>query len=299
MGRSPATLQQPWCQPRSKIMATHNIALVTGASSGIGAATAQALAAAGWTTYATARQAARVVRGAGIIPLALDVTDSTTMEAAVAQIEATHGAISLLVNNAGYGQYGPVEELTPEAIRQQFETNVFGLVRMCQLVLPGMRGAGRGRIINIGSIGGTFTAPGAGAYHASKWALESFTDALRYEVQGFGVDVVLVQPTGVATRFDHAMAATMPDTGPNSPYAAFKANHLRATAQMFAAGSWAGIVQADDVARVIMRAAHAKRPRTRYKVGWSAYVFRLLRHMLSDRIWDRLMGMQFPLEQRG
>lgn len=272
-------------------------ALVTGASSGIGAAAARAFHRAGWTTYATARHSERLAALAaeGLQTLVLDVTDEHSMSAAVAQIEARHGAVDLLVNNAGYGQNGPVEELDITAIRRQFETNVFGLVRMCQLVLPGMRRSGAGRIINIGSIGGTFTAPGAGAYHASKWAVESFTDALRFEVQSFGVDVVLIQPTGVHTQFDQAMAATMPDTGPDSPYAAFKANHLRATQRMFAQGSRAGIVRAEDVARVIVRAASVSRPRTRYKVGWSAYLYGTLRRLVSDRTWDRIMGMQFPM----
>jgi short-subunit dehydrogenase len=124
------------------------------------------------------------------------------MAGAVEQVESIHGAVDLLINNAGFGLNGPVEELPIDEIRRQFETNVFGLVRMSQLVLPGMRRKGSGRIINVGSVGGTFTAPGAGAYHASKWAVESFTDALRYEVQSFGVDVILIQPTGVYTQFD-------------------------------------------------------------------------------------------------
>jgi NAD(P)-dependent dehydrogenase (short-subunit alcohol dehydrogenase family) len=279
-------------------MTTHKVALVTGASSGIGAATARALARQGWTTYATARQTDRLAALAaeGLPTLALDVTDEQSMVAAVRQIEATHGAVDLLVNNAGYGQYGPVEELEPAALRRQFETNVFGLLRMSQLVLPGMRRRGAGRIINVGSIGGTFTAPGAGAYHASKWAVESFSDALRFEVQPFGVAVVLIQPTGVYTQFDQAMAQTMPDTGPESPYATFKANHLRVTEQMFRPGSLAGIVHAEDVARVILRAATARRPRTRYKVGWSAHLYGALRRMVSDRTWDWIMGRQFPFQ---
>jgi NAD(P)-dependent dehydrogenase (short-subunit alcohol dehydrogenase family) len=271
------------------------VALVTGASSGIGAASVRALIQDGWTTYATARRAEGLSTfvAEGIPTLSLDVTDAGSMAAAVAQIEATHGTVDLLVNNAGYGLNGPVEELAVTDIRQQFETNVFGLVHMCQLVLPGMRRKGSGRIINVGSIGGTFTAPGAGAYHASKWAVESFTDALRFEVASFGIAVILIQPTGVYTQFDKKLAQTLPDTGPDSPYAVFKANHLRATEQMFRGRNVAGIVQPEEVARVIAHAANVRRPRTRYKVGLSAHIYSGLRRVVSDRTWDWLMGLQF------
>lgn len=273
------------------------VALVTGASSGIGAATVQALVHAGWTTYASARQptSLRALTAQGIHAVQLDVTDEESMRAAVHTVEAAHGAVDLLVNNAGYGLNGPVEELAMDDIRRQFETNVFGLVRMSQFVLPGMRHKGRGRIINVGSVGGTFTAPGAGAYHASKWAVESFTDALRYEVRPFGVDVVLIQPTGVYTQFDNKIAQTMPDTGANSPYAAFKAHHARVTHQMFHGQNVAGIVRPEQVAKVIVRAATVHRPRTRYKVGWSAHIYSALRRSVSDRMWDWIMSRQFPM----
>jgi NAD(P)-dependent dehydrogenase (short-subunit alcohol dehydrogenase family) len=273
------------------------VALVTGASSGIGAATVAALAQDGWTTYATARrvESLHAFAAQGVPTLSLDVTDEGSMQAAVTQIEARHGVVDLLVNNAGYGLNGPVEELTLADVRRQFETNVFGLIRMCQLVLPGMRRTGAGRIINVGSIGGTFTAPGAGAYHASKWAVESFTDALRFEVAPFGVAVVLIQPTGVYTQFDKKLAQTLPDTGPDSPYAAFKANHRQVTEQMFSGRNLAGIVRPEDVARVIAHAASVERPRTRYKVGLSAHIYSGLRRMVSDRTWDWLMGLQFPM----
>lgn len=273
------------------------VALVTGASSGIGAATVRVLAQHGWTTYASARHVASLASLAaqGLYTVALDVTDDSSMRAAVAHVEAAHGVVDLLVNNAGFGLNGPVEELALADIRRQFETNVFGLVRMSQLVLPGMRRQGRGRIINVGSVGGTFTAPGAGAYHASKWAVESFTDALRYEVQSFGIEVVLIQPTGVYTQFNKKLAQTMPDTGPDGPYVAFKANHARVTERLFTGRNMAGIVRAEDVANVIMQAATVRRPRTRYKVGLSAHLYSAVRRIVSDRVWDRLMGLQFPM----
>ena len=272
------------------------VALVTGASSGIGRATALALAAEGAVVYATARRqeglAAAEVEG--LRGLRLDVTDEGSMVEAVRRVEAEHGAVDVLVNNAGYGLNGPAEELSIEDVRREFETNVFGLLRMGQLVLPGMRGRGYGKIVNVGSVGGTFVAPGAGAYHASKYAVEALLDAMRMEVGAFGVDVVLIQPTGVHTPFAAKINATMRDTGPGSPYAAFKENMARTTERMFAGGGY-GIVGAGDAAGVILRAVKADRPRTRYKVGISAHVYSWIRRLLPDRAWDAVMARQFPV----
>jgi len=272
------------------------VALVTGASSGIGKVTAIALRSAGFVTYATARNSQTLsdLAAKGCHILQLDITNEASMLAAVRSIEAKHGAISVLVNNAGYNQIGPLEELTMEEIRRQFETNVFGLLRMCQLVLPGMRSQGYGRIINVGSIGGTFTTPGNGAYHASKYAVESFTDALRCEVKPFGVDVVLIQPTGVRTPFVEKLYALMPQTGSDSPYAAFKRNMEAQVQQMFAENAW-GILTPEDVAKVIVQAALVRRPQTRYKVGLGGKIFFWVRRLLSDRAWDALMSRMFPM----
>jgi NAD(P)-dependent dehydrogenase (short-subunit alcohol dehydrogenase family) len=274
--------------------------LITGAASGIGRATAEAFAKRGYTTYATSRRLETLndLATAGCQILELDVTSEDSMQRTVQTILERHSQIDVLVNNAGYGLNGPIEELEMNQLRHQFETNVFGLVRLTQLVLPGMRRAKSGRIINVGSVGGTLTAPGAGAYHASKWALESITDALRFEVQSFGIDTVLIQPTGVYTNFDKKIAGVMPDTGPNSPYAFFKANHLKVTQAMFKPNSNAGIIQPEAVARAILMAAEARKPRTRYKVGLSAVVYSSLRRMVSDRMWDGIMGSQFPMQSR-
>ena len=272
------------------------VALVTGASSGIGRATALALAAEGAVVYATARrqEGLAAVEVEGLRGLRLDVTDEGSMVEAVRRVEAEHGAVDVLVNNAGYGLNGPAEELGMDDVRRAFETNVFGLLRMGQLVLPGMRGRGYGKIVNVGSVGGTFVAPGAGAYHASKYAVEALSDAMRMEVGAFGVDVVVVQPTGVRTPFAAKINATMRDTGPGSPYAAFKENMARTTERMFSGGGY-GIIEAGDVARVILRAVEADRPRTRYKVGTSAHVYSWIRRLLPDRAWDAVMARQFPV----
>jgi NADP-dependent 3-hydroxy acid dehydrogenase YdfG len=276
------------------------VVLITGCSSGIGKATALAFVQAGYITYATARKPETLdeLRTRGCSTLQLDVTDETSMMEAVKTIESKHSAVDILVNNAGYGLNGPVEELEMNSVRHEFETNVFGLVRLSQLVLPEMRRKGWGRIINVGSVGGTFTAPGASAYHASKWAVESFNDALRFEVKPFGVDVVLIQPTGVYTEFDKKIAVSSSDLPANSPYKFFMDNHLKVTTQMFSGNSSAGIIKAEDVANTILKATQARRPKTRYRVGLSAHIYVGLRRILSDRAWDRMMAMQFPVQPK-
>ena len=196
-------------------------ALITGCSTGIGRATALALLAKGFTVYATARRPETIedLAALGCRTLALDVTSEESMVAAVAAVEAEHGHVEVLVNNAGYALQGPVEETSLDAVRGQFETNVFGLTRLCQLVLPGMRAADSGRIINIGSMGGRFTFPGGGFYHASKHAVEAISDALRLEVAPFGVHVSLVQPGPVVSAFVESAVDSVDVT--DGPYAEF------------------------------------------------------------------------------
>ena len=195
----------------------------------------------------------------GFRALRLDVTDEGSMVSAVATVEAERGAVDVLVNNAGYALYGPVEELSWDAVRDEFEVNVFGMLRMSQLVLPGMGAKGAGRVVNVGSMGGLFTSPFAGAYHMSKYAIESLSDALRAEVAGFGVDVALLEPTGVRTPFIHKQLATAPDTGPDSPYAAQKAAGAAGALALFREGSRA-VVDPEDVAKVVVEAATAPPP---------------------------------------
>jgi NADP-dependent 3-hydroxy acid dehydrogenase YdfG len=282
------------------MLAKTKVVLITGCSSGIGKLTALSFVQAGYTTYATARKPETLddLKARGCHTLQLDVTDEKSMKTAVQEMERQHGAVDILVNNAGYGLTGPVEELDMASVKHQFETNVFGLVRLSQLVLPGKRRKGWGRVINIGSVGGTFTAPGAGAYHASKWAVESFNDALRYEVKPFGVDVVLIQPTGVYTEFDKKIAVSSSPLSANSPYKFFMDNHVKVTTQMFSGNSSAGIIKAEDVAKIILKAAQVHRPRTRYKVGLSAHIYSGLRRLVSDRQWDAMMARQFPMQSK-
>src|ERR687886_1914557 len=176
--------------------------LITGCSTGIGRATAERLAKNGHTVYATARRPDSIkdLEEAGCKTLALDVTDEESMAAAVAAVEQAEGAVGALVNNAGYSQSGAIEDVSMDSVRRQFETNVFGLMRMCQLVLPGMRRQGSGRIVNVSSMGGKLTFPGGGFYHATKHAVEAISDALRFEVRNFGIKVSVIEPGLIKTE---------------------------------------------------------------------------------------------------
>src|SRR5206468_10675004 len=180
----------------------------------------------GWTVYATARrpESIRDLAGRGCKTLALDVCDEASIRSAVDAVERAEGAVGVLVNNAGYGQEGAFEETPMTEVRRQFETNVFGLVRLSQLVLPGMRRQGWGRIVNLSSMGGRLTLPGGAFYHATKYAVEALSDALRFEVRPFGIDVIVIEPGPIKTQFgDTAIAAVRRVGSPESPYAAFNA----------------------------------------------------------------------------
>jgi NAD(P)-dependent dehydrogenase (short-subunit alcohol dehydrogenase family) len=183
--------------------------LVTGCSSGIGAATAARLAGAGWNVYATARRPETLagLEAKGCKMLALDVVDEDSRQAAVEAVVAAEGAVGVLVNNAGFSQSGAVESIPDDRVHAQFETNVFGPLALTRLVLPGMREQGWGKIVNLSSMGGRFTFPGGGLYHASKHAIEALSDALRFEVKSFGVDVIVIQPGLIRTGFSAAVVS--------------------------------------------------------------------------------------------
>ena len=270
--------------------------LITGCSSGIGQETARHLAGLGrYAVYATARRPETLaeLEAAGCRTLALDVTEEESMRAAVAAVEAEEGFVWGLVNNAGYSQSGAMESLPIESLRAQFETNVFGLVRMCQLALPGMRAHGGGRIVNIGSMGGKLTFPGGGAYHATKYAVEAISDAMRFEVAGFGVDVVLIEPGLIVTNFGEVAAKSV-DATEEGPYAEFNAEVGKATAAIYR-GPMARLGGGPEaVAKRIATALAAGRPRPRYTVTASAKLAIGQRRLLSDRMWDRAMRTQFP-----
>lgn len=272
--------------------------LVTGCSSGIGAATASRLATAGWTVYATARRPETLaeLEAQGCRTLALDVADEASRRAAVEAVEAEHGALGVLVNNAGYSQSGAVESVPDERVRAQFETNVFGPLALCRLVLPAMREQGWGRIVNVSSMGGRLTFPGGGIYHASKHALEALSDALRFEVRGFGVDVIVIEPGLIRTRFGSAATRELGGaTAVEGPYANFNRAVGEATSGAYEKGPLARLGGPPEaVAVVIEKAVRSPRPRARYTVTPSARVLLTLRSVLPDAGWDRMLRGSFP-----
>lgn len=269
--------------------------LITGCSSGIGHATAELMAREGWTVYATARKPETLsdLERAGCRTLALDVTDEASMAAAVETVETAEGAVGVLINNAGYSQSGAVESVPMEQVRRQFETNVFGLIRLCQLVLPGMRGQHWGRIVNLSSMGGRLTFPGGGMYHATKYAVEAISDALRFEVRGFGVEVIIIEPGLIVTNFGETASASASGQT-DGPYATFNEAVARATDEVYR-GPLARFGGGPEVvAKTIAGALKADRPKTRYPVTASARVMMGQRRLMPDRVWDLLMRTQFP-----
>jgi NAD(P)-dependent dehydrogenase (short-subunit alcohol dehydrogenase family) len=282
--------------------------LVTGCSSGIGRATAARLAGAGWPVYATARRPETLhdLEALGCTGLALDVTEEESMRRAVAHVQEKHGAVGVLVNNAGFSQSGAMEVVPLADVRRQFETNVFGPMRLSQLVLPAMRAQGWGRIVNIGSMGGRLTFPGGGYYHATKYALEALSDAFRFEVAGFGVDVVLIEPGFVRSGFSEAAASTIAappaPLAADDPYRDFTEGLRASTRHVYDRGALARLAGSpDDVARVVLEAVTADRPKARYPVTASARLLLALRRLLPDRAWDGFLARQFvqPGRRRG
>ena len=274
---------------------TSKAVLITGCSTGIGRSTAERLARNGHTVYATARRLDSIgdLAPHGCQLLALDVCDEASMRAAVEAIEREQGAVGVLINNAGYGSEGPVEEVPMSEVRRQFETNVFGLLRLTQLVLPGMRRQGWGKIVNLSSMGGRMTLPGGGIYHATKYAIEAMSDALRFEVRGFGVDVIIIEPGAIKTEFGNTAIAKVDAIGGSSDYADFREVLKQNIRGVYEGPMAAFAVGPDAVAKVIEKAITASRPRTRYVITFGARMLMGMRRVLPDRAFDAFLRTQF------
>ena len=271
--------------------------LITGCSTGIGRAAAERLAAKGWPTYASARRIESIkdLADVGCNLLELDVCDEASMTAAVAEVEAKEGAVFALVNNAGYGQEGAVEEVSMDDIRRVFETNVFGLSRLTQLALPGMRRQGGGRIVNVSSMGGKISIPGGGYYHATKHAVEAISDTLRFEVRRFGVHVSVIEPGTIKTAFgDTATKSVAHLQDPDSPYASFNEVLVEKINDAYEGKLARFAAPPEAVAKVIDKAISSRRPRTRYRVTVAARVMLATRKVMPDRGWDLFLRTQFP-----
>ncbi|MFI6678673.1 oxidoreductase [Kribbella sp. NPDC050470] len=264
---------------------TTKIALVTGASSGIGEATARRLHGLGFTVYGAARRVDRMAKLAadGIHPIAMDVTDEDSMRAGIDRILAEAGRIDVLVNNAGYGSYGALEDVPLAEARYQFEVNVFGAARLIQLVLPGMRAQRSGTIVNISSMGGKIYTPLGGWYHGTKFALEALSDCLRLEVKPFGIDVVVIEPGGIRTEWGGIAADNLRKVSAEGPYAGQAEPMARSMDSELADRRTS---PPSVIADAIAKAVTARRPRTRYLVGFAAKPLVTLRRVLPDRAFD-------------
>jgi NAD(P)-dependent dehydrogenase (short-subunit alcohol dehydrogenase family) len=270
--------------------------LITGCSTGIGRATAEHLASRGWNVYATARKPGSIadLASRGCKTLALDVCDEASMRAAFETVERAEGAVGVLINNAGYGLEGAFEEVPMTDIRRQFETNVFGLIAMTKLVLPAMRRQRWGRVVNLSSMGGKLTFPGGAYYHATKHAVEALSDALRFEVKGFGIDVIVIEPGPIKTAFGDTAVGSIA-TPKDSPYAAFNLVLEKQIREAYEGGPMARFAATPNaVAEVIEKSISATNPKTRYKVTLAARVLMGLRRVLPDRAFDAFLRTQFP-----
>jgi len=273
-------------------MKSNKVILLTGASSGIGYDTAVALAQQGHKVYAAARRVERMepLRQYGIVPLKMDVTDETSMQEGVKTLLDAEGRIDVLINNAGYGYFGAVENVPMDDARNQLEVNVFGLARLCQLVLPTMRAQHSGRIINIASVAGRSVFYYGDWYHVSKYAVESLSDAMRMELKPFGIDVVIIEPGAIKTNWGIIAADHLIESSRGTAYeqtGTMMANNLR---NMYLSNT---ISDPAVVRKAIVRAVNARRPCTRYRIGRMANAIVFFHWLLPTRWWDaflRLMG---------
>ena len=264
------------------------VILITGASAGIGKAAAKMLIENGHVVYTAARRVEKMddLKTMGGHILKMDITSEASINQGIQQLIDEQGTIDVLINNAGYGSLGAVEEVDLEEVRRQFEVNVFGSARLIQLVLPLMRQNKRGRIINISSIGAKVYEPMSGWYHSTKYALEGMSDCLRLELKQFGVDVVLIQPGFIRTEWDQVAHENLKKFSFEGPYNSTAIKLINAQSKYlfkyFASG-------AERAAKTIIRSVETKNPKPRYVTGKGARTFLLARKTFSDRIMDRIL----------
>jgi len=271
--------------------ANKQVALITGASSGMGKDFAKALLNEGMVVYTAARRVEKMADLAelGAIPLKMDISKDADVLAAVEKIQAEHGGVDVLINNAGFGLYGAMEDVSLDEARYQFEVNLFGLARLTQLVLPYMRAKKAGKIINISSIGGKIYAPLGSWYHATKHALEGWSDCLRLEVQQFGIDVVIIEPGAINTEFGEVMANPMLERSGSGAYANLAQALVKAFETEFLKG---GGSEPKVITDLILKAVRARKPKTRYAAGKYSGSLLFIRKWFSDRTFDKaIMSM--------
>ncbi len=267
------------------------VILITGASSGMGKVFAQDLTKEGHIVYGAARRTDLLndLSRQGIQTIVLDVTNDESMKSCVQTILEKEGRIDVLVNNAGYGSYGTIEEVSMEEAKRQLDVNVFGLARMTQLVLPGMRKQRSGTIINISSIGGKIATPFGAWYHASKFAVEGMSDSLRLEVAPFGIDVVVIEPGGVKSEWATIAYDNLIKTTENTAYKDMADKFKQAFEKTVAKNA-----EPEVISRLVSKAISAKRPKTRYVGGYMAKPALFFRKWFGDRTMDKVLLSQLP-----
>lgn len=264
------------------------VALVTGASSGIGQEAAKRFAQRGFTVYAAARSMEKLnaIASDAIRPVSLDVTDDESMQACVREILKNEGRIDVLVNNAGYGSFGSVEDVPAAEARRQFDVNVFGLARMAQLVIPSMRKQRYGKIINIASMGGRVWVPFGAWYQATKFAVEGLSACMRLELMPFGIDVVIIEPGAIATPWGGIAAEHLREVSKGGVYAEEAGKSAQRLVKRYTGGGL--MTKPETIAKCIVKAATKKRPRTRYLLGYGAKPMVYIQKLFGDRVYDRL-----------
>ena len=265
------------------------VVLITGASSGIGEAAAKRFALEGFTVYAAARSMDKLkaIATDDIHPIALDVTDDQSMQACVNDLLDKEGHIDVLVNNAGYGSHGAVEDVPMAEARRQFDVNVFGLARMTQLVLPAMRKAGHGRIINISSMAGRIWTPFAAWYHATKFAVEGLSASLRLELKPYNIDVVLIEPGGIKTPWGEIAAQHLLEASKDGAYQAAAVQAAQQLEKRYKNSSL--MTKPEVIANRIVKAATVRRPRTRYLLGFGAKPMVYIQKIFGDKVYDAIV----------
>lgn len=264
------------------------VILITGASSGIGYEAAVLLAGKGHKVYGAARRVERIPSCA--VPLKMDITDEASVDAAVQAVLAAEGRIDVLVNNAGFGYFGAIENVPLEEARRQMEVNVFGLATLTRKVLPLMREQGSGRIVNVSSVAGRGCLYFGGWYNVSKYAVEAFSDALRIEVKPFGIDVVLIEPGAICTEWGLIAADNLEASSRDTAYAEPALNEAASMKKVY--GDWGRLLSRPTVvAKAIVRASLSRRPRVRYHPGRAGWAMPFFHALLPARWWDAVMRL--------
>lgn len=268
------------------------VVLITGASSGIGYMAAKLLAEKGNIVYGAARRVEKIeeLRPFGVIPVRMDITDESSIRSCVEKIISEQGRIDVLVNNAGYGYYGAIETVAIEEAKKQFDVNLFGTARLTQLVLPYMREQHNGRIVNVASIAGRMTLYLGAWYHASKYALEAFSDALRMEVKPFGIDVSIVEPGGIRTDWGLVAADNLIASSCGSVYEKHAVNQAGLMRNAYSGNM---LSKPELIAGAIVKAVSSRRPKCRYTLGRGAFSLLLLHGILPSRVWDSVVRKVF------